>query len=229
MIRSAPSSRTAISMKPAHGSEPAISRKRFFVDRMMRMPPEIFAKNEPPGRIGNVRAFDLRDLGCEAPAADVAAVDDPVGAEFANRHLDEARARIGTGDLEKEVFRRSDDADAPLPVTARVAAKHADVRMAARELDHVERRRLAGLVSADLEPRVLVDDGLHFRGAADDRIEFGRVATLRDPELDAHHRTVAHAAVELFEAELEVVRIEVDIAVGALPRMTHRFEDRIVV
>ena len=53
-------------------------------------------------------------------------------------------------------------------------------------------------------------DRLQLRGPLDDRVQLRGVGAAGDPELDADHRAVADAAVDLGEALLDVLRVHVD-------------------
>ena len=120
-----------------------------------------------------------------------------------------------------------------------MAADQRGVRVSSGEFRQVHRCGFTGQVAGDLEPGVLKHDGFQFGRAFDDRIEFRGVAMLRDPELDAHHRAIAHAAIEFVEAGLRVIRIEIDESECALGKMAdgaqhvvvlpaHPFRGRIV-
>ena len=88
--------------------------------------------------------------------------------------------------------------------------------MPPRQLRQLRRDGFARQVAGGLDVGVLQDDRLEFRGALDDRVQLRRVAMPRHPELHAHHRPVAHAAVQLRQARLHVLGVEIDEAKGPM-------------
>src|SRR6266849_4315957 len=84
------------------------------------------------------------------------------------------------------------------------------------KLDNVVRSGFARFVASHLQPGVLHYGRIEWRGALHDGIKFGCTAALGHQELNADHRSVAHAAVELIEAGLKIVRIEVYKAIRAI-------------
>jgi hypothetical protein len=76
---------------------------------------------------------------------------------------------------------------------------------------------------------VLEDDGLQRRGAADDRVDLGDVAAARDPQLDADHRPVAHAPVDLRQARLDVRGADIREAERPIVPVRQRLEHLVIL
>src|SRR6185369_9582870 len=102
-------------------------------------------------------------------------------------------------------------------------------RVPGGEFSKVHWRGFPGQVARDLEPGVLKYNGLQCRRAFDDRVEFRRVATLRDPELHANHRAVADTPVEFVEAGLGVLRVEINEAERTIGKVAQRSKNVVVV
>ena len=117
--------------------------------------------------------------------------------------------RVAAGQVHGDVLLRPDGPDALLPVAAGVAADDRRVRVPRRQRRQVHRRRFARQVAGGLDPGVLEDHGLQLGGPLHDRVELLGVGAAGHPELDADHRPVADAAVDLGEALRDVVRVDV--------------------
>ena len=87
----------------------------------------------------------------------------------------------------------------------------------------------AGIVAGGLDPGVLKDDRLQFGGAAHERIGLGTVTPSRHPELEADHRSVTHAAVDLTQAGFNMLGIDVNEAEGPVVPVTQGLQDLVVL
>ena len=92
-------------------------------------------------------------------------------------------------------------ADSYLPIAASVSVDEGRSRMPPAKLCQVIGCGFAGPVASYLQPGMLQDGRFHRHRAFDDRVQFGSIAAPRHPQLDTHHRSIAHAAVKLLEAE----------------------------
>ena len=87
-----------------------------------QQPAQVSAQDQFFRGIRDVRAQHFSELRSETPASHVAAINDTFGAEFPYRHFHESRGWIRTRNLRRHILRGADDADAALPVAARVDA-----------------------------------------------------------------------------------------------------------
>ena len=110
-----------------------------------------------------------------------------------------------------------------------MAADHGYVGMPHSQRRHIERRGFARQIAPDFEPGVLEDDGVQRGSALDDSVELRRARALRDPQLHAHHGTIAYAAVEFAQAEVQVIGIEIDEAECAVMPVAERLQHLIVL
>ena len=76
---------------------------------------------------------------------------------------------------------------------------------------------------------MLKNHSLEFDGGLDDRIEFFRVASSGHPKLYSDHRSVANASVDLLQAGLDMIRIEINKSKGAMMPMAERLEDFVIL
>src|ERR1051325_7751532 len=87
-----------------------------------KQPAQVSAEDEFFRGVWDVSAEDLSELRSETPAPDIAPIDHPFGTEFPHCHFHEPRRWIRSSNLRRHILRVANDADAPLPVSARADA-----------------------------------------------------------------------------------------------------------
>ena len=101
--------------------------------------------------------------------------------------------------------------------------------MPPRQLGQLRRDGFTRQVAGGLDIGVLQDDRLKLPGAFHDGVQLRRVTMPRHPELHAHHGPVAHATVQLRQARLDVIGIQIDKAKGPMMPALQRREDFVVL
>src|SRR4030095_8442878 len=97
-----------------------------------------------------------------------------------------------------------------------------------RQFDKVEWCGFTWKVAAYLQPSVLQDRHVDSGRALCDGVKLRSVTSLRDPQLDTHHRSITNTPVELAQAEVEMVGVQIDKAKRAVRPRAQGFQHLVV-
>lgn len=101
--------------------------------------------------------------------------------------------------------------------------------MARGQLREILGRGFVRVVAADLEPGVLVNDGLQLGRAFHDGVEFGGGAGVADPQFRPDHWALGHTTVQFGERRLDMLGVEVDEAERAVGKPADGLQHLVVI